>query len=108
MEELLIEYLEDFYENNPKEIEKMLMAIESEQSEWDGEVSAEYEVEMQKIFSKKKKIDLSQWQSDEELTPEQEDEIIANLGRNLPPKKIEIEGKVIGDEEFDDNFGDTQ
>jgi chorismate mutase len=83
MEELLVEYLEDYYENNPKEIPKLLNSVMAIDTEWDGTVSAEYETSMQKRLSKTKKVDLSKWQSDEELTPEQEEEILANLGRNL-------------------------
>ena len=110
MEELMIEYLEDFYEKNPKDIQVLLNSIDAENSEWDGETSPDYEVEMQKRLSKMRKIDLTKFQSDEELTSEQEQNILDNLGRNLPPKKVvqrTEEGlKVIGDEEFDEQFGE--
>lgn len=95
MEELLVEYLEDYYENNPKEIQKLLNSIIAETSEWDGSVSADYESSMQKRLSKIKKVDLSKWQSDEELSPEQEEDIIASLGRNL---------KKSSQDEFEEEF----
>ncbi len=109
LEELVIEYLEDFYENNPEEITKFLNN-EQAQEDWDGQLSPEQEASMQRVWKKKKQIDLSKYKSDIELSEEEEKQLIENLGRNLPPKqvvtKVKDNGeKVLGDEEFDDNFG---
>jgi len=107
----MIEYLEDYYEKNPSEIGKIMLA-HNDEPEWDGRMSVDHEVGMQKIFSKKKQIDLSNFKSDEELTPEQEEDILMSLGRNLPPRQIVLEKKdgvnVLGDEEFDEAFGDDK
>ena len=110
-EELMIEFLEDYYENNPNEIGKIMMKINDE-PDWDGQMSADHEVQMQKILKKKKQVDLSGFKSDEEISPDVEEEILRNLGRNLPPRKVvhktEEGVKVIGDEEFEEKFGDTE
>lgn len=109
MEELVIEYLEDYYEKNPSEIDRLMKAYDHA-PEWDGMMSVEHEVGMQKILSRKRQIDLTNFKSDEELTPEEEEDIILGLGRNLPPRQVVLEKKdgvnVLGDEEFDEAFGE--
>jgi hypothetical protein len=112
-EELIIEMLEDFYDNNKTEIDRFYDSIEKEQiakqGEWDGRTSPEYEAEIQKRLSKFKKIDLSAFQSekDKELTAEEEDAILDSLGRNLPKSKKTKEKGIpaLGSDEFDEEFG---
>lgn len=108
-EELVIEMLEDFYDAQPAEIQKFLLTEETrEAGDWDGRMSAEYEAQMQKKWSKKKQVDISKYQSKDELTPEQEEEILANLGRGLPGSKVVTKKGnevVLGkDDEFEEKF----
>jgi len=111
-EELVIEMLEDFYDNNRTEIDRFYDSLEKEkiakEAEWNGSVSPEYEAEIQKRISKFKKVDLSAFQSekDKELSKEDEDKILNNLGRNLPKSKMAKEKGValLGSDEFDEEF----
>lgn len=112
-EELVIEMLEDFYDNNRTEIDRFYDSLEkqklAQQGEWNGQTSPEYETEIQKRLSRFKKVDLSAFQSekDKELTPEEEARILDSLGRNLPKSKKTKESKVplLGSDEFDEEFG---
>jgi hypothetical protein len=112
-EELIIEMLEDFYDNNRTEIDRFYDSLEREKlasfKEWDGKTDDEYEIEIQKRLSKFKKIDLSAFQSDKdrELTEEEEASIFNSLGRNLPKstKKEEKSLLTLGSDEFDEEFG---
>lgn len=116
-EELIIEMLEDFYDNNRTEIDRFYDSIETQRltqqvGEWDGKTSDEYEREVQKRLKKLKTFDLSSFQSDKdkELTLEEENAILDSLGRNLPKSKVkskekEKEGLTLGSGEFDDEFG---
>ena len=109
-EELFVEMLEDYYEANPAEIEKFITSRNDQvASEWHGETSDEYESQIKGRLEKINKrlgVDISKYQDDEELTPEQEQEILDNLGKDLPknnikPNKGEV---VLGKEEFDEEF----
>lgn len=98
-EELYVEYLEDRYIDHPKEKQNFLDSIDPEVADWDGTMSAEYE-ESVKSFHEKHKIDLSEFQSDIEMSEEEEEEMLKNLGRNLPGST-----HVVGsDIEFEDEF----
>jgi hypothetical protein len=111
-EEVIIEMLEDFYDNNRTEIDRFYDSLEREREislrEWDGKTDEEYEMEIQKRLSKLKKIDLSAFQSekDKELTEEEEASILDSLGRNLPKSKKKEEKSVplLGSDEFDEEF----
>jgi hypothetical protein len=108
-EELVIEMLEDFYEAQPAEVHKFLLTEDAKQSgEWDGRVSPEHEDRMKKVWSKKKQVDISKYQSKDELTPEQEEEILANLGRGLPGSRVVTkkgnEVTLGKDDEFEEKF----
>lgn len=108
-EELIIEMLEDYYDQNRSEIDRFFDKVNSESTpEWDGSTSEEYEREIQKRLSKFKKVDISKYQSDadKELTPEEEENILASLGRSLPKSKTIQNGKDVGHDEFEDTFGD--
>lgn len=56
-EELYIDYLTDFYSNNPEE----LKAATKKEETWKGQTSEEYENKM-KDKLKKHEVDLSEWQ----------------------------------------------
>ena len=113
-EEIWIEMLEDFYEAHPVEIQRFLDSEHVRKvGEWDGRVSNDHEKAMKAYWDKKKKIDISAFQSDENLTPEQEAKILADLGMNLPKSKRVIHGSPIKGkqheihtlgEEFDEDF----
>ena len=111
-EELVIEMLEDFYDNNRTEIDRFHHSLEQDkfnkELEWDGRLSPELEAEIQKRYSKMKKVDISAFQSekDRELTIEEENRIIESLGRNLPNSIKKHEGVgLLGSDEFDEEFG---
>ena len=95
IEELFVEMLEDYYDNHPEEINRYLDVEE----EWDGTMPESYYNDpATKAFHEKHKNDgfLARYQSDEELTPEQEKEILDNVGKNLPHSTMT--------EEFDETF----
>jgi len=106
-EELIIEMLEDYYEKNPAEKDKFLKAVSQPllEEKWDGKMSDEYEREMQKRFARKPLVDDSRFKSNEVLTPEQERDILDNLGRNLPGSKRVINQTKRSDE-FEEEFGE--
>ena len=121
IEELIIEMLEDYYDNNVTEASRFLEGIESRtyryEDVWDGTMPDDYQrnvVAGLKGFYNKNRVDLAKYQSDEELTPEQEEEIVNNLGKNLPRSKSYSSSKVgprrgievptIGGDEFDESF----
>lgn len=120
-EELLIEYLEDFYDNNPIEIERFMHGEASlDADDWDGRMPDDYEREIKAKLASKRQINVEQFKSDEVLTPDQERAIMDNLGRNLPrskaankpsnnPNKTTIRGgepiAVLGDDEVEEDFG---
>jgi len=106
MEELIVEMLEDYYEKHPVEADRFLAGSSGAQ-EWDGKMSPEYEREIQARL-KKRHVDISKYQSDDELTPEQEKEILESLGKNLPKSRAltkKVSGPTLGnDSEFEDTF----
>lgn len=59
-EELYVDYLTDYYAENPEEIRK----VKGEEREWNGETSEDYETEMKKRLSKLPQVDLSKWTED--------------------------------------------
>ena len=104
--------LEDYYSSNMDEAEKFMAGPVED---WDGKASEAHEEKMQKHWATKAKVDLSKYKSDEELSPEKEQEILAGLGQNLPGSKRLVASagriitntdekfKVLGDE-FEDNY----
>lgn len=109
MEELIVEMLEDFYERNPQEISKFV-ARSLEEPEWDGTMPPEYEAEIQKRLEKinrRQRIDIEQFKSDEELSDEEAQKIIDNLGRNLPRSRMmtkKDEADTMLEDEFEESF----
>ncbi len=110
-EELIIEMLEDFYEKNPKAKQKFLEGEAAREEEWDGTMPESYERMMQERWSKKRvKVDISKWQSDTELSEEEEKRLLDNIGRKLPGSfKVSDQGEEeeepsLGDGEFDEDF----
>lgn len=105
IEELVIEMLEDYYEAHPQEIERF-MSHDAGLLEWDGTMSDSHEKRMEKVWKKKPQVDLGKFQDEKELSEEEEAEILANLGRNLPgskgpkPKEEKVEQSL----EFEDTF----
>ena len=108
-EELIIEMLEDYYDQNRGEIDRFLDSLHDRtHGEWDGRTSEEYEAQIQKRLSKFKKVDISKYQSDKdkELNQEEEENIIASLGRNLPKSKTIQNNVDVGKDEFEETFGE--
>jgi hypothetical protein len=105
-EELLIEMLEDYYENHPQEAERFLAG--AFEIEWDGRTSAVYEKQLKeknKKFFERNKVDLTKWQTKKEVTDEEEKSILENLGRKLPGSIKETKGTLGSGGEFEDDFG---
>lgn len=103
IEELYVEMLEDFYSENPRQLAEMKDKITFQnEPEWDGETTEEYEAAMAPWFEKNK-IDISEFQSDEELTSEQEQAIIDSLGKPGPPAVIENH-QQFEDDEFEETY----
>lgn len=111
IEELMIEMLEDYYDRNPDETKKFL-GREDAIAEWDGTMSPEYEAAMQarlKKVNERNKVDIAKYQTKEEnLSEEQVQDILANVGKNLPKSqvvtKLKDGAEVLGSDEFDDAF----
>ena len=112
--------LEDYYDNNPSEIDRFIASMdanEAAQANWNGQMPAIYEEAIAKRLKKineRNKVDIKKYQSEEVLSPEQEESILENLGKNLPKsrvltKRVETEDslKTLGDnssDEFEDDF----
>jgi len=111
MEELIIEMLEDYYDAHPIEIDRFL-ASENTGSDWDGEMSDEYEADMQRRLAKinkKNRVDLDKYKSDAGLSPEEEQKILEGLGKELPKSNVKLtkgneEVITLGQDEFEDAF----
>lgn len=111
MEELIVEMLEDYYDNHPAEIERFLSSEENI-PDWDGSMSPEYEAEIQarlRKINERNRVDISKYQTtDENLTDEQCESILNNLGRNLPKSRAVTKrddgSMTIGSDEFEDKF----
>ena len=100
-EELYIEMLEDYYSEHPEQAERFMNSVEIE--EWDGRTSPEHEAQMRARLKRiNENVDLKKYQSDVELSEEEEKQILENLGRNLP--KSRMAAKAESDLEFEDNF----
>jgi len=105
IEELVIEMLEDYYDSHPQEVERFL-SREAGIQDWDGTMPEEYEKRMAKRWKKKPQVNLDQFKDEKELSEEEEAEILANLGRNLPgstgpkPKEEKIDPTL----EFEETF----
>jgi len=84
-EELLIEMLEDYYEDHPAERNRFLGQSDDD---WDGRTSPEHERRIQKRLGKIKKVDVSKYQDKEQLSEKDEKLTIENLGMNLPKSRI--------------------
>lgn len=95
LEEIFVEYLEDYYEDNPQEATKFLQEV----VEWDGEYDPEVERDVQRRLAKintKKPVDTDKYRSedDENLTDEQVRAILDGLGRDLPGSRLVQSGKT--------------
>ena len=101
LEEIFIEQLENHYLKHPDEMINFLPSP-IEVDDWDGEFSEETEKQLAKMWSrvKTKKVDLSRYQKGD-VSDEEAEEIISNLGKNLPNSKKNI---PVTDDEFDDFF----
>lgn len=111
IEELMIEMLEDYYDKNPQEAKKFLN-VAIQEDDWDGSTSPEYEAEIQarlRKINKRNRVDISKYQTpNENVSDEQFEEILRNVGRNLPKSKVsekkEDGSLIIESDEFDDAF----
>jgi len=106
-EELIILMLEDYYEENPTEADKMFSSAGSRFEEGDFEISEEYEDDMKKTYKKffdRNKIDISKYQSNEEIDEKEEKAILDSIGRGLPGSRTK-KAMIKNADEFDDLFG---
>jgi ABC-type nitrate/sulfonate/bicarbonate transport system substrate-binding protein len=110
-EEIRLEMLEDYYERHPQEAERLLDSVRRRSSFVSAnseEMSEEYDKAIKKTYAKffkRNTFDLSRFKDDRELTPEEEEEIIANLGRKVPSKKLpSLSQGLISEDEFEDEF----
>lgn len=92
-EELYVEMLEDYYEDNPEEINKFL-----DDPGWDGTFNAAQESYIKEKLKKRKPVDISRFQSNEVLTKEQEKKILDDIGKS--------DSKTLGSDnlEFEDKY----
>jgi hypothetical protein len=105
LEELLVEKFEDYYKQNPDEISRFeALAEQTKDEDWDGSTSTEHERGIAKWLSKKKKVDLTKYQSEEQLTEEEEKKILGSLGFNLPKSSRIVNLNGDGKGEFEDDF----
>ena len=99
----MIKMLEDYYYKNPEEIQRFLSNEVTD--DWDGEVSQEYEREVQKglkKFFEKNKVDLSEYQDENFEDSDLSDEDILNdLRKAFPSRPIP---KSLSEGEFDEDF----
>jgi len=110
-EEIRIEMLEDYYERNPQEAEKLMDSIRQaslnpQYEVQEEKVSAEYEKELKlknKKFFERNTFDLSKWKDDRELTKAEEEEIIANLGKDKIKPTVQ-KSSFVSEDEFEDVF----
>jgi hypothetical protein len=109
-EEIRIEMLEDYYERNPQEAEKLMDSVRQSSLNprydvQEEQTSAEYEKELKlknKKFFERNKFDLSKWKDERELTKAEEEEIIANLGKDKV--KPTHKSSFVSEDEFEDLF----
>ena len=116
LEELYVEYLEDYYERNPKAAEEFLRRVRGLtkiDTEWDGTSAPGVEEAAAKVFERVRKkrganFDLSKFQSQDEISDADEKKILDQLGRKLPGSSVTREGPLppaLGDGEFEEEFG---
>lgn len=106
-EELLVCMLEDFYENNPSEMDKFSASHITTESDWDGGMPEEYESQIQKSlkgFFNKNKVDLTKYQSEEEEEDYEDvsdEDILNDLRIKIPSKSPRSSEKEM---EFEEDF----
>jgi len=98
VEELFIEQLECYYSKNPEKMFEFLASQEPE-DEWDGHFDEETERRIQRW--NRSKFDISKYQSDESVSDEEAERIIASLGRNLPGSRMNY---LPSSGDFEDDF----
>ena len=98
VEELFIEQLECYYSKNPEKMFEFLASQEPE-DEWDGHFDEETERRIQRW--NRSKFDISKYQSDESVSDEEAERIIASLGRNLPGSRMNY---LPNSGDFEDDF----
>lgn len=112
VEELTLEYLEDYYEKNPEKIKEFTQSVDSVEDDWEGETTPEHELAIQKRLKKLgHKVDISKYQTegDENLSDDECEEILQSLGKDIKGSrkdthKTSNSNIVVDDEEFEDNF----
>lgn len=103
IEELAIKMFEDFYDRNPNEIEKFKKG-EVVEDEWDGTIDPEHEARVKEKLRKideRNRVDIRRYQSEKELSEEEERKILESVGK----KKLSPSSPTIGEDEFEDEFG---
>jgi len=105
VEELYVEYLEDFYERHPEEIAAFDKA-RSGAEEWDGSEKFRGEDEALALLKRVrqrqgKTVDLSKYKT-EDVSDEEFEKIVASVGKSKRPK---LKVPLLGEDEFEDDFG---
>lgn len=103
LEELALKMFEDFYDRNPSEIEKFKNG-EVKEDDWDGKVDPEHEARIKERLKKideRNRVDIRRYQSEKELSEEEERKILENVGRRVSP----VSAPTMGQDEFEDEFG---
>lgn len=101
VEELYIERLEHYYSRKPDRIREFLDR-DAKEDDWDGRFDDETEeaIRRQQV---KNKVDLSKYQQDSsDISDEEAQRIVDNLGRHLPGSKTTVAS--LEDDDFDDEF----
>lgn len=100
LEELYIEWLEDYYELHPKEANAVRETMDQKvspqlQEEWDGKLSDEMEKDRQEYWERRMKknpnlkVDMDQFKTDEVMTPEKAQAYFDAVGRGGVPKVVD-------------------
>jgi len=113
VEELYLEWLEDFYSGDPKRVDEFHTSIEVEaEEEWDGELDIDTQVEIDRrwkslgVEQDKSIIDKYKTDGDEDLSPDEIKNILADVGRDLPGSKSgkDDTAPIVSNDEFEDTF----
>ena len=103
-EELLIEQLEDYYLGDSSRIEAFLNSVGKGEDSWDGEIAPEIEMVLENR-KRKSKGKIKKYQTDEDISEEDFNKMMDNVGYELPNSKRLVEqGSGLDDEEFEETF----
>jgi len=103
-EELFIEQLEDYYLGDASRVETFLSSVGQGKDEWDGEAPPEVEQTLEKRRENSKgRIDKYKTE-DEEISEEEFNKMMDNVGYNLPGSKKTVDQGSAMSDEFEETF----